>query len=59
MPIYDYKCSTCEARATLVTGINKELTIPYCAKCRLEMRRDYGTPYVSFKGSGFYSTDNK
>ena len=57
MPTYDYRCNTCEARATLVTAINKELTIPYCSKCHQEMRRDYGSPAVTFKGSGFYSTD--
>ena len=59
MPIYDYRCSSCEATATLVTGIDKELSIPICSHCKAEMRRDYGTPFVSFKGSGFYSTDKK
>ena len=59
MPTYDYKCRTCKASASLVTGIDKELYIPKCPKCRTEMVRDYGSPQVAFKGSGFYSTDDK
>ena len=59
MPTYDYRCKTCEAGATLVTGIDKDLYIPICAYCKTEMVRDYGSPAVTFKGSGFYSTDKK
>ena len=59
MPTYDYKCRTCDQSATLVTAINRELSIPICSHCKAEMVRDYGSPSVKFTGSGFYSTDNK
>jgi len=57
MPAYDYKCNTCETSATLITGIDKELSIPICVKCKSEMRRDFSSPVVTFKGKGFYSTE--
>jgi putative FmdB family regulatory protein len=59
VPTYDYKCSTCETSATLITGIHEKLSIPICSHCKAEMVRDYGSPSVKFTGSGFYSTDNK
>ena len=59
MPTYDYKCRTCDQSATLITAINRELSIPICSHCKAEMVRDYGSPAVRFKGKGFYSTDNK
>lgn len=57
MPTYDYKCSDCETSATLITGIDKELSIPICIKCKAEMKRDYGSPSVKFIGKGFYTNE--
>lgn len=57
MPTYDYKCRDCDATATLITSIREELKTPICSNCKLDMVRDYGSPAIGFKGSGFYSTD--
>jgi len=59
MPTYDYKCSTCETSATLITGINEKLYIPVCTKCQAEMKRDFGSPAIKFKGKGFYSNERR
>lgn len=57
MPTYDYKCKDCLYTASITTGIDKEIQIPICAKCKIELVRNYGIQSVRFKGSGFYSTD--
>ena len=59
MPTYDFKCRTCEQSATLITGIDRELMIPRCVKCKTDMVRDYGLLSVRFKGKGFYSNERK
>ena len=59
MPTYDFRCKTCEHKETLITSITKKLSIPYCQACKAEMVRNYGSPGVTFKGQGFYSTDGK
>jgi putative FmdB family regulatory protein len=57
MPTYDYKCRDCSFTASISTGINTEVKIPICGKCKIDLVRDYGIQSVSFKGSGFYTTD--
>lgn len=57
MPTYDYKCRDCTFTATITTGIKETLNVPVCVSCKLELVRDYGIQAVTFKGSGFYSTD--
>jgi putative FmdB family regulatory protein len=59
MPNYDYKCRTCENKATIMTSIKDEIKLPICAACKAEMVRDYGVLGVSFKGGGFYSVDSR
>jgi len=59
MPTYDYKCRECDNSTTLITSIREELKIPICANCKLSMVRDYGSPAISFTGSGFYTTDKE
>lgn len=57
MPTYDYKCRDCTATASISTSIDKQVSIPICAKCQAEMVRDFGFQSVQFKGNGFYTTD--
>lgn len=58
MPTYDYKCLTCHGKLTVVASITSELK-PRCPNCSGEMRKEYTSVPVQFKGSGFYSTDGK
>ena len=62
MPIYEFECDNelCEANARY----DKELSInePHdvdCPFCGSSMRKIYSSVAISFRGSGFYSTDSK
>lgn len=58
MPVYLYECKTCQQRVSVARGIKETETIPTCIECAEPMLRQYGVVGVSFKGSGYYSTDN-
>lgn len=57
MPLYDYKCSSCDASMTVSRGISEKEEVPTCATCNLLFIRVYSSVGVSFKGTGFYSKD--
>ena len=57
MPVYEYRCTK---------GNNYEKTEGFsapvtqkCLQCSARARRQISMPAVIFKGSGFYSTDNR
>ena len=60
MPTYEYKCQACGHRFDVLQKITAEpLTrCPECRKPRLKRLIGAGLGVI-FKGSGFYSTDNK
>jgi putative FmdB family regulatory protein len=53
MPIYDYKCKTCDLRMSVIRKINEPDITPVCANCLKDLIRVYDTPAVSFKGTGW------
>lgn len=57
MPVYHYKCKTCEMTIVMMANINDRHESPTCIKCNARMVRDYGLGTITFKGSGFYRTD--
>jgi len=58
MPIYSYRCSTCDHQFDIRQRMSDEpLTI--CPNCDGEIRRVVNSVGVVFKGSGFYVTDNR
>ena len=58
MPIYEYECSHCHFKFERKQGFNDEpLTI--CPKCQGKAQRVLHPTPVIFKGSGFYTTDNR
>lgn len=57
MPTYTYKCSKCSITEDIVHGIHEEY-LDSCT-CGGEMQKMFYPASVSFKGSGFYSTDSK
>ena len=51
MPLYDFKCLTCNIVLEL-----KDTALPSCPDCGETMARIWDAPAVKFKGPGFYST---
>lgn len=56
MPVYEYKCSTCDFSFEQRQGFDAE-PICSCPQCRNEARRQFRPAPIIFKGSGFYVTD--
>lgn len=58
MARYDYKCFDCGIEVEITRPMSEPATEPTCT-CGKQMGQVYGSVGVQFKGSGFYSTDNK
>jgi putative FmdB family regulatory protein len=59
MPTYEYECTKCHHTFDAFQSIIAE-PLSSCPKCRGRVRRLIGGGMgVIFKGSGFYSTDNR
>lgn len=57
LPVYEYRC-TSGHRYEKTEGFDAP-SRQQCRDCRAEARRQISLPAVIFKGSGFYSTDNR
>ena len=57
MPTYSYKCKNCEHAFNVQQSITDE-ALTKCPECGGELRKVFGQVGVTFKGSGFYRTDN-
>jgi putative FmdB family regulatory protein len=59
MPTYEYECTKCSHTFEIQQSIFAE-PLKQCPKCKGRIRRLIGGGMgVIFKGSGFYTTDNK
>ena len=58
MPIYEYECKKCFLRFELKRHYGEDGRTP-CPKCASEARRLFSPVPIIFKGSGFYTTDNR
>lgn len=58
MPLYDFKCNKCD-KVVEVKKAFEDTNQENCSLCGSEMTRQMTIPAVQFKGSGFYSTDNR
>ena len=56
MPTYDYHCPVCKTTESVVRSVTDDELIPKC-NCGELMLRVFGVTGVTFKGSGFYTTD--
>lgn len=62
MPIYEFECQNdqCEANARydkeFPINVEHEFDCPFCGEA---MRKVYSSVPAIFKGSGYYSTDNR
>lgn len=57
MPTYIYKCIKCSKQEEVVHSINSVYN-DFCV-CGGEMKKVFYPAGISFKGAGFYSTDNR
>lgn len=53
MPTFSYKCLTCSLKITVIRSIKDKESFPVCVNCATETIRDYETPAVTFKGTGW------
>ena len=58
MPIYEYECDLCSCRFERRQRFDEE-PVAICPKCEGKARRVIHSVPVIFKGSGFYTTDNR
>jgi putative FmdB family regulatory protein len=57
MPTYSYKCKNCQHTFDVQQSINDK-SLTECPNCKGELAKVFGVGSVTFKGSGFYRTDN-
>jgi putative FmdB family regulatory protein len=56
MPLYEYRCSACQAMTEVIQGSNDDpLTV--CESCGGELRKQVSSPAFHLKGSGWYASD--
>jgi len=58
VPIYEYECSDCQFRFERKQSFDEE-PVAECPECQGKARRVIRSIPVIFKGSGFYTTDNR
>ena len=57
MPVYEYRCS--KGHTYEKTESFSAPSAQKCTRCSARAKRQISMPAVIFKGSGFYSTDNR
>jgi putative FmdB family regulatory protein len=58
MPIYEYKCQQCGLHFERFQRMS-DAPVQACPQCSGQVRRVMQAVGIVFKGSGFYSTDNR
>ena len=58
MPVYDYVCSSCDYRFELRKSWSED-TSANCIKCGAVAIKQFASPAIVYKGSGFYTTDTR
>jgi predicted nucleic acid-binding Zn ribbon protein len=56
--IYSFKCQ-CGNTIDIEQSIHAEIVEPVCTDCHQSMSRSWSSPAITFKGTGFYTTDYK
>jgi len=58
MPTYEYRCKACGEDLEVVQSFTDD-ALTVCPACGGELRKVFGNIGITFKGSGFYKTDNR
>jgi|1048.fasta_scaffold152572_2 putative FmdB family regulatory protein len=52
MPAYDFKCDPCDLTTEVVRPMSDDAKV-FCEKCKAEMRMNFSSPKIVYKGSGW------
>ena len=58
MPKYEYACKSCGQRLEVTQSFSDD-PLTECEACGGPLRKVFTPPGITFKGSGFYRTDNR
>jgi len=58
MPTYEYRCKECGEDLEVVQAFTDD-ALTECPTCGGPLRKVFGNIGITFKGSGFYKTDNR
>ena len=58
MPKYEYACKSCGERLEVLQSFTDD-PLTECPACGGVLRKVFSVPAISFKGKGFYRTDNR
>ena len=58
MPKYEYACKSCGEHLEVMQSFTDE-PLTECPACGGPLRKVFSVPAITFKGSGFYRTDNR
>ncbi len=58
MPVYEYRCPKCSFQFEVKRGFNSNSSAP-CPRCQGETHLVFIPVPIIYKGSGFYTTDNR
>jgi putative FmdB family regulatory protein len=58
MPTYEYRCKDCGEHLEVVQSFSDD-PLTECPTCNGPLRKVFGSIGITFKGSGFYKTDNR
>lgn len=58
MPKYEYACKSCGQHLEVVQSFTDD-PLSECPACGGPLRKVFGNIGITFKGSGFYRTDNR
>jgi len=58
MPTYEYRCKDCGEHLEVVQSFTDD-ALTVCPACGGPLRKVFGNIGITFKGSGFYKTDNR
>ena len=58
MPTYEYACKSCGKHLEVHQSFTDD-ALTTCPSCQGQLRKVFASVGIAFKGSGFYSTDNR
>ena len=58
MPVYEYRCTSCGEELEVTQSFSDD-PLTECPACQGLLKKKFGVPGITFKGSGFYKTDSR